>query len=148
MWLAFARTRRRLMHGHDASLAAAAALAADRAPSPSGSAPSPSGSAAAADRPASVPDMVLTIGRVDLDRLGTALQALLGADVARPDTPARLEVALAAAVERLGGAGRPRVTRRPAGLSTPEAWQVRLTSIDPAIGEAIRSAARGLGFSP
>lgn len=94
-----------------------------------------------------VDDLLLTIGRPELDRLGGALQALLGPDTARPDTPARLEAALAAAVERLGGSGRPRVTRRPPGLYTPEAWQVRLTQVDPSIGEAIRQAARGAGFA-
>lgn len=92
-------------------------------------------------------DVVLTIGRIELDRLVSALQAFLGPQTARPDTPARLEAALATLVERLGGAGRPRVTRRPPGLYTPEAWQVRLTSVDPAISEAIRGAARGLGLS-
>lgn len=97
--------------------------------------------------PTPADDIVLTIGRVELDRLGAALQAFLGPETARPDTPARLEAALATAVERLGGVGRPRVTRRPPGLYTPEAWQVRLSRIDPAIGEAIRGAARGLGFS-
>lgn len=109
--------------------------------------PPASGTSAAADQATAVPDLVLTMGRVDLERLVTALQALLGPDVARPDTPARLEVALAAAMQLLGGAGRPRVTRRPPGLYTPEAWQVSVTSIDPAIGDAIRGAARGLGFS-
>lgn len=99
------------------------------------------------DAPDLAGDTVLTIGRTEVDQLGIALQALLGPGTARPDTPARLEAALASAVERLGGVGRPRVTRRPPGLYTPEAWQVRLTRTDPAIGEAIRSAARGLGFS-
>ena len=92
-------------------------------------------------------EVVLTIGRVELDRLGAALQTFLGPQTARPDTPARLEAALATAVERLGGVGRPRVTRRPPGLYTPEAWQVRLSKMEPAIGEAIRGATRGLGFS-
>lgn len=138
MWPAFARTRRRLMHAIDPAVPTATA----------GTATHPaSGTSAAADQATPVPDLVLTMGRVDLERLVTALQALLGPDVARPDTPARLEVALAAAVRLLGGAGRPRVTRRPPGLYTPEAWQVRVTSIDPAIGDAIRGAARGLGFS-
>ena len=105
------------------------------------------GTGTAADLATAAPDLVLTMGRVDLERLVTALQALLGPDVARPDTPARLEVALAAAMQLLGGAGRPRVTRRPPGLYTPEAWQVRVTSIDPAVSDAIRGAARGLGFS-
>ena len=77
---------------------------------------------------------------------GPALQALLDPEMARPDTPDRLEAALAAPVERLGGAGRPRVTRLPPSLYTPETWQVRMTSLDPAIGEAIRGATRGMGF--
>lgn len=138
MWPAFARTRRRLMHVIDPAVPAATARAA--------TAPA-SGTCATADHATAVPDLELTMGRADLERLVTALQALLGPDVARPDTPARLEVALAAAMQLLGGAGRPRVTRRPPGLYTPEAWQVSVTSIDPAIGDAIRGAARGLGFS-
>lgn len=105
------------------------------------------GTATVADPAAAAPDLVLTMGRVDLERLVTALQALLGPEVARPDTPVRLEVALAAAIQLLGGAGRPRVTRRPPGLYTPEAWQVRVASIDPAVSDAIRGAVRGLGFS-
>jgi len=131
MWPPFERTRRRLL-GEPAALASEGpdteAPEADNGLVPAG-------------------DVVLTIGRVDLERLGAALQAFLGPNTARPDTPARLEAALATAVERLGGVGRPRVTRRPPGLYTPEAWQVRLTEMDPAIGEAIRGAARGLGFS-
>ncbi|MEX2184064.1 MAG: hypothetical protein WEC14_06420, partial [Chloroflexota bacterium] len=91
-------------------------------------------------------DVVLTMGRPELDRLGIALQDLLGPMTARPDTPARLETALEAAVRRMGGSGRPRVTRRPPGLTTPEAWQVRLTNVDPSIGEAIRHAARSSAF--
>jgi len=87
-------------------------------------------------------DVVLTLGRGELERLGTALQDLLGPATARPDTPARLELALEAAVARLGGSGHPSVSRRPAGLTTPEAWQVRLSGIDPAIGEAIRDATK------
>ncbi|MEX1172970.1 MAG: hypothetical protein WEG56_10205 [Chloroflexota bacterium] len=92
-------------------------------------------------------DVVLTMGRPELDRLGIALQGLLGPTTSRPDTPARLETALEAAVVRMGGSGRPRVTRRPPGLTTPEAWQVRLTNVDPSIGEAIRHAARSSAFA-
>lgn len=133
MWPPFERTRR-LLFGE-----------------PSGAAdgerdiPTADGPVSPSD-PTRADDVVLTIGRVELDRLGAALQAFLGPETARPDTPDRLEAALATAVARLGGAGRPRVTRRPPGLYTPEAWQVRLSKIDPAIGEAIRGAARGLGF--
>ncbi|MBA2300484.1 MAG: hypothetical protein H0W22_06890, partial [Chloroflexi bacterium] len=38
--------------------------------------------------------------------------------------------------------GRTLVARRPAGLYTPEAWQVRLTDAEPAIEIAIRRAIR------
>lgn len=133
MWLPFERTRRLLVGGFGASHEPAAGPRTIGGPG-SDACPGPGD------------DVVLTIGRSELVRLGLALQALLGPDIARPDTPARLEAALAAAVERLGGAGRPRVTRQPPGLYTPEAWQVRLTRIDPVIAEAIRGAARGLGF--
>jgi hypothetical protein len=43
----------------------------------------------------------------------------------------------------MGGDGRPRVVRRPAGLTTPEAWQIALTGLDPAIADDIRAATRG-----
>lgn len=130
MWPPFERARRRLLGGTIAR-------------HPAG----PDDAESADIEQSQAGDVVLTIGRGELERLGAALQAFLGPQVARPDTPARLEAALAIAVERLGGVGRPRVTRRPPGLYTPEAWQVRLSKIDPAIGEAIREAARGLGFS-
>lgn len=133
MWPPFERTRRRLLG--DPGVPAEGEIDLARADG-----------AASAAGPSSADDVVLTIGRAELDRLGAALQAFLGPETARPDTPARLEAALATAVERLGGAGRPRVTRQPPGLYTPEAWQVRLSQVDPAIGEAIRGAARGLGF--
>lgn len=139
MWPPLERTRRRLLGD--------AGIPADGRGDP----PSSVTPAVPADPMPAVPapadDVVLTIGRTELDRLGAALQAFLGPDTARPDTPDRLESALATAVERLGGDGRPRVTRRPPGVYTPEAWQVRLSKVDPAIGEAIRGAARGLGFS-
>lgn len=134
MWPPFERTRRRLFGDVE--------ISAD-----GDSVGTTADGAAALAEPSPAGDVVLTIGRVELDRLGAALQDFLGPETTRPDTPARLEAALATAVERLGGAGRPRVTRRPPGLYTPEAWQVRLTRMDPAIGEAIRDASRGLGFS-
>jgi hypothetical protein len=89
------------------------------------------------------PDAVVSLARPEVDRLAVALQGLLGPGTTRPDTPARLEAALAAAVERMGGDGRPRVVRRPAGLTTPEAWQIALTGLDPAIADDIRAATRG-----
>lgn len=142
MWPSIARTGRRLLGVGSPTTDAARPPAPEPDPRPA------SGADPAADTaPPRVDDLLLTIGRPELDRLGGALQALLGPDTARPDTPARLEAALAAAVERLGGSGRPLVTRRPPGLYTPESWQVRLTQVDPAIGEAIRQAARGAGFA-
>jgi hypothetical protein len=131
MWSSLDRTRRRLRGS--ASVAAPLADAATGAPTES---------------PPVVVDLVLAIGRPELDRMGLALQGLLGPSVARLDTPGRLEVALAAALVRLGSGGRPRVTRRPAGIYTQEAWQVRLVSIDPTVGEAIRSAIRDGVFAP
>lgn len=103
---------------------------------------------ASAPEPVSADEIVLAIGRSEVVRLGRALQGLLGPGSVRPDTPARLEAALAEVVERLGGPGgaRPRVTRRPAGLCTPEAWQLRLLSVDPTVGEAIRVAIRDGAF--
>ena len=85
---------------------------------------------------------MLAIGRPELDRLGLALQSLLGPDVARPDTPDRLDAALSAAVTHLGGVAQLRVNRRPAGLYTPEAWQVHIETADPTIVDAIRQAIR------
>jgi hypothetical protein len=87
-------------------------------------------------------DIVIAIGRPEFDRLGVALQTVLGPGTTRPDTPARLEAALALAIVGLGATGRTLVARRPAGLYTPEAWQVRLTDAEPAIEIAIRRAIR------
>ena len=100
--------------------------------------------AATAPDPAVPPptDLVIAIGRPEFDRLGAALQAALGPDTTRLDTPDRLEAALAAAITRLGATGRARVARRPAGLYTPEAWQVHLKDAEPTIEIAIRRAIR------
>lgn len=133
MWPNLADTRRRLM-GTSAS--------------PAGSNPvegwpgGPARPTADEPGPAALAEIVLSVGRADLERLGGALQAALGPDAVRPDTPARLEAALGEIVARLGGAGQLRVTRRPAGLYTPESWQVRLTSVEPRVGDAIRMAMR------
>lgn len=112
----------------------------------------PGASATEIDPPGEPPlataeDLTLAIGRTEVGHLADALQALLGPGVERPDTPARLEAALAAAVEQLGGAGRPRVTRRPPGLYTPEAWQIHLAAAGPQIVAAIRTAIRAGGFA-
>jgi hypothetical protein len=128
MWSALDRTRRRL-------------LGAGAGPTLSATAPadSLSGTSAATERPREV---TIAIGRPEFDRLGVALQAVLGPGTTRPDTPARLEAALAQAIVGLGATGRTLVARRPAGLYTPEAWQVRLTDAEPQIEIAIRRAIR------
>ncbi len=135
MWATLHRTRRRLLRVDTPSDPTAPDLAADLGIAPS----EPSEPAA---------DIVLAIGRPELDRLGAALQGLLGPEIARPDTPDRLEAALAAAVVRLGGTGHPRVNRRPAGIYTPEAWQVHIEPGDPSIVDAIRRAIREGVFAP
>lgn len=104
------------------------------------SAPDAPATATAAPPPAA--DLVIAIGRPEFDRLGAALQAVLGPGTKRLDTPDRLEAALADAIVGLGATGQPRVARRPAGLYTPEAWQVHLTAPEPAIEIAIRRAIR------
>jgi hypothetical protein len=92
-------------------------------------------------------EILIAIGRAELDRLVTALQLFLGPDTARPDTPARLEAALATAIGRRGGHGHAKVTRRPAGLYTPEAWQLRLTAVDTETDRVIRDAIRDGAFA-
>jgi hypothetical protein len=87
-------------------------------------------------------EVVIAIGRPEFDRLGVALQAVLGIGAVRPDTPDLLEAALADAIVGLGASGRTRVARRPAGVYTPEAWQVHLTGAEPVIETAIRRAIR------
>lgn len=128
MWSTFDRTRRRLLGVTDGPQVSGAASAdetigIDAATGPMG-------------------EVVIAIGRPEFDRLGVALQAVLGTGTARPDTPDRLEAALADAIVGLGASGRTRVARRPAGLYTPEAWQVHLIGAEPVIEIAIRRAIR------
>jgi hypothetical protein len=126
MWSVLDRTRRLLrVAGHAMDRSASTDDASTAAPDP---------------EPTS--DVVIAIGKPELERLGVALQTALGPGTARPDTPARLEAALADAIAGLGTTGRIRVARRPAGLYTPEAWQVHLTGAEPAIEVSIRRAIR------
>ena len=87
-------------------------------------------------------ELVIAIGRAEFDRLGVALQNVLGGKTARLDTPDLLEAALTEAIARLGATGQTRVARRPAGLYTPEGWEVGLTGTDPVVETAIRRAIR------
>ena len=128
MWSTFDRTRRRLLGGTAAAPASGAASADDKIGIDAATGPTD--------------EVVIAIGRPEFDRLGVALQAFLGTGTARPDTPDRLEAALGAAIVGLGASGHTRVARRPAGLYTPEAWQVHLIGAEPVIEIAIRRAIR------
>jgi hypothetical protein len=129
MWSTLDRTRRRLLGTVALGVPARGVAQAEGLTGPE-----------AAAEPAG--EIIIAIGRPEFDRLGLALQAVLGPGTARPDTPARLEAALAAAIAGLGATGRTAVARRPAGLYTPEAWQVRLTDAEPRVEIAIRRAIR------
>ena len=128
MWSTFDRTRRRLLGVADGPHESDAASADDTTGIDAASGPTG--------------EVIIAIGRPELDRLGVALQAVLGTDTARPDTPDRLEAALDEAIAGLGASGQTRVARRPAGLYTPEAWQVHLIGAEPVIEIAIRRAIR------
>jgi len=98
--------------------------------------------AAAAPTAAHVEDVVIVLGRQELDHLRAALQAVLGDAVERPNTPARIERALSLLLTRLDTPGRPTVLRRPAAVSTPESWEIHLDGVDRATGTAVRDAGR------
>jgi hypothetical protein len=103
---------------------------------------------AAPDSPAvAVEDVVIVLGQVEIARLLVALEAALGDAVDRPDTPARLERALAALLAGRGEPGQPHVLRRPAALSAPESWEIRLDGVVPATGVAVRAAGRSGVFA-
>jgi hypothetical protein len=87
-------------------------------------------------------DVVIVLGRAELDQLRAALQDVLGDAVERPDSPARIERALSLLLARRGAPGKPRVLRRPAAVSTPEAWEIHLDGVDRMTGDAVRDAGR------
>lgn len=74
-------------------------------------------------------DIELTIPR---SRLEAFLAELTGSGLSRkgPPSPATLTAAVAAAIDRAGGQGRPSVTRSPAGVYTPEFWRFRVEAAD------------------
>ena len=120
MWPAIDRARRRL---------------SDRAAAPANAKPQP-------DDGSTVEDVVIVLGRPEIAVLLVALETALGDAVDHPDTPATLERALSLLLADRGEPGRPRVLRRPAILSTPESWEIHLEGIEPAMGSAVRDAAR------
>jgi hypothetical protein len=102
------------------------------------------GSVLVAD-PDPLDDVVVALGRPELERFMTGLSSLDPA-MPRPDSPARLAGAVAAAIERVGGTGQPTVTRSPAGLYTPEYWHVRVDGADAATRAALERLANGRGL--
>lgn len=128
MWATIHRARRRL-GGDDAGTAAVAVSGTEVAPDP-------------APLPRHVEDIVIVLGRTEIDRLRHALQGALGERVDQPNTPARIESALALILSLAESPGRPRVLRRPAGVSTPESWEIHLDGAERASGIAVRDAGR------
>jgi len=88
-------------------------------------------------------NVVVALGRPELDRFVAALTTYLDPTMPRPDSPARLAGALVSAIERVGGRGRPTVTRSPAGLYTPEYWHVRIEGANPTTRAAVERLAAG-----
>lgn len=91
-------------------------------------------------------DLTFALNRTDLERLIGALAEVPGIEPGRPDTPARLEAALRVAIERASGSGSPAVTRRPAGLYTPETWQIEVLGADPRTQQTLERAIQGGGI--
>ena len=108
--------------------------------------PQPETSACKPAAPAGIEDVVIVPGGPELEQLLRALQGFPGAAEERPDTPARIERALSGLIASRGGIGRPSVLRRPAGVSTPEAWEIHLDDVDRETSDAIRAATRTGSF--
>jgi hypothetical protein len=92
-------------------------------------------------------DVVITMNSHELDRLRQALQRLLGSAVDRPDTPARIERALALFLTYRRAPGKPRVLRRPAVIMAPECWEICLDGTDRTTVAIIRDAGRSGRFA-
>ena len=101
-------------------------------------------SARADDGPSA--DLTFALGRVDLERLIGALAGIPGIEPGRPDTPARLQAALQVAIGRAAGRGAPAVTRRPAGVYTPETWQIVVVGADSRTRSTLEHAIQGGGL--
>lgn len=98
-----------------------------------------------AEAPVEAVDGVVTLSlvRVELDRLIGALAASLDPSTPRPDSPARLADALTTVIGRIGGRGRPTVTRSPAALYSPEYWHLRVEGADARTRTAVDRLAAG-----
>ena len=129
MWPTIDRARRRLTRG--ASAPGGPSRKADGCRGPS--APASPRRRGRRDHPRS---------RIEVDQLRAALEHVLGDAVERPDTPARIERALAILLARRGAPGKPSVLRRPAAVSTPESWEIHLDGVDRATSRAVRAAGR------
>jgi hypothetical protein len=92
-------------------------------------------------------DVVLFLCREEFEQLGSALRDIIEGAAERPASPALLEAALSVAIARRSGFGTPTVWRQPAGLHTPETWQVRLARADRGTRAALLSAAHGGAFA-
>lgn len=60
-----------------------------------------------------------------------------------PLSPLGLEALLAAAISRSGGAGRPSVSRSPAGLYSPEYWRIAVADASRSVVDIVTLASRG-----
>jgi hypothetical protein len=129
MWTTIDRARRRLT----------SVLASADSPAPDQASGDPTAVATPA-RPTE--DVVIILGSFQVDQLREALERQLGDAVERPDTPARIEHALSILLAQRQAPGKPRVLRRPAGLSTPESWEIHLDGVDRATSRAVRAAGR------
>lgn len=91
-------------------------------------------------------DLTFALSRADLERLIGALSHLPDVEPGRPDTPARLEAALRVAIAVASGSGLPAVTRRPAGVYTPETWQIEVLGADRRTQRMLERAIQGGGL--
>jgi hypothetical protein len=92
-------------------------------------------------------DLTFALSRADLERLINALAQVPGIEAGRPDTPARLEAALRVAIADAAGCGSPAVTRRPAGVYTPETWQIEIFGADRRTQLTLERAIQGGGLA-
>lgn len=92
-------------------------------------------------------DLTFALSRGDLERLIGALTEVPGVEPGRPDTPARLEAALRVVIAELSGSGSPAVTRRPAGVYTPETWQIDILGADRRTQQMLERAIQGGGLA-